>query len=748
MTTFQNVAPTGPPRNAGIEPVEGASGTVSDLLGKDRQVELAELAPALAALRRGVLDHHDVARLAAIRDRVQKLLRSVMIRTERLASTPGRDGMLRTDLDASCEVTTADVDAFIGTDTVARSVGVVPTMVEYWKSAPYLFNFMDDYQVKRTLRPRLDDEDPTVRAGLLGPHMLDHEAIQRYEKTDPRNSRLRWLLADLTSHAAFDMLWIPPAMPQTELAGSYAGHPQFTKRLIFSGWTVVPKAISALTSYELERRHHRAQQTQATHRQFAGRLLLGREQDRFTSLALLLPCARLATLGDPITIARESGRTLPLPLEFVRTAVRERLRTELSPLLDEADYTGAPRNRWYAAAMTYLDPVLGTLTEDAWLGSGEDRSRESTGLTEHLRHLGTLRDLPFREWGKPPEGLVDDLVEMAIASPAVCLLRSLQRLRARFGWDASEDDLARAAARLAWSFRSIVNTAEADEIVTSDTAAGEEFWRALLHHCAEGGLGSVLDEWFHILPDQQRLRASSPNPLDAVVRAAIGVLTLADGRVSVDTYGNSRQEDDAFTMRTHMAMRFGQARGATAEGENPVDVRNAFNSPFRPFVLVSTSVGQEGLDFHHYAHAVVHWNLPGNPIDLEQREGRVHRYKNHAVRKNVADRFGASAAVLDGDDPWTRAFELAEDGAGDMVPWWVFPGRAGIERLVPTLPMSREVGRLQELVKATGLYRMTLGQPRQAELLEVLTGLEPAEQEAIRTAIMIDLTPADPGTPR
>ena len=65
-------------------------------------------------------------------------------------------------------------------------------------------------------------------------------------------------------------------------------------------------------------------------------------------------------------------------------------------------------------------------------------------------------------------------------------------------------------------------------------------------------------------------------------------------------------------------------------------MRTAFNSPFWPFVLATTSVGQEGLDFHQYCHAVVHWNLPANPVDLEQREGRVHRYKGHAIRKNIA----------------------------------------------------------------------------------------------------------------
>ena len=39
------------------------------------------------------------------------------------------------------------------------------------------------------------------------------------------------------------------------------------------------------------------------------------------------------------------------------------------------------------------------------------------------------------------------------------------------------------------------------------------------------------------------------------------------------------------------------------------------------------------------AHRLIHWNLPGNPVDLEQREGRIHRYKGSAPR-SIA-RFGA-----------------------------------------------------------------------------------------------------------
>ena len=89
----------------------------------------------------------------------------------------------------------------------------------------------------------------------------------------------------------------------------------------------------------------------------------------------------------------------------------------------------------------------------------------------------------------------------------------------------------------------------------------------------------------------------------------------------------------------------------------------------------------------------MHWNLPGNPVDLEQREGRVHRYKRHAVRKNVAAIHGV-AALGENTDPWADVFAAAQEvrgaGASDIEPFWVCtrPGDAVIERYVPALPLS------------------------------------------------------------
>jgi hypothetical protein len=191
-------------------------------------------------------------------------------------------------------------------------------------------------------------------------------------------------------------------------------------------------------------------------------------------------------------------------------------------------------------------------------------------------------------------------------------------------------------------------------------------------------------------------------------------------------------DQDELRLRTDFALRFGDARGA-ASGEdrqiNQDTLRAAFNSPFRPFVLASTSVGQEGLDFHPWCHRIVHWNLPGNPVDLEQREGRVNRYKGHAIRRNVAATHARDAFALwqPGDDLWRLTFMLAEQaaraaGEHDLVPCWIAHGPWRVQRRVPMLPYTKEVEAFQRLKRQLAAYRVVFGQPRQEELLTLLAG--------------------------
>lgn len=202
-------------------------------------------------------------------------------------------------------------------------------------------------------------------------------------------------------------------------------------------------------------------------------------------------------------------------------------------------------------------------------------------------------------------------------------------------------------------------------------------------------------------------------------------------------------------MRARFAARFSQdSKDEHGESTRADLVRAAFNSPFWPFVLASTSVGQEGLDFHHYCHAIVHWNLPSNPVDLEQREGRIHRFKGHAIRKNIVLHANGTRQTQPLEDPWEALFlnaAAARNGSeSELKPYWIYPHPEGatIDRYVPALPLSRDAIRLDRLRKALAVYRMVFGQPRQEELLQYLLSTLPEHAiERCARELRIDLQP-------
>ena len=76
-----------------------------------------------------------------------------------------------------------------------------------------------------------------------------------------------------------------------------------------------------------------------------------------------------------------------------------------------------------------------------------------------------------------------------------------------------------------------------------------------------------------------------------------------------------------------------------------------------------------------------------------------------------------------------------------MIPFWCFGKNQEIkiERLLPFYPMSRDEINYTHLIKILNYYRLTLGQPRQEELLEyVFREVKDAEK---MKQLFIDLSP-------
>jgi len=733
----------------------------------------------------------DNAALRQARDEVTSMLRRVMVRTERLAVTANRDGMLKEIICAGVRVVERDIDSFLALQGLGRSLEVAD-VIEYWKSAPYLLNFMDDYDLKREFVDAVEGSRarPDIFQALSGDTgaLLSREDVSAYVQLDPGNARLRNLVNEMLDSETWRLLWIPSSWRYYQPQGEFAqpGAQSFTKRLIFSSWQVVPKVVAALMTYEAERRMlgigpegEPGSQGAEARRKRRGLLRFNVDAGRLTGmpvLGLMYPSFALASDADPLKWAAAGPESSIPTLQDVLQRTRAICRELAETLTERAPIDGDVDERWYWAAPILLDLSRDAASAKAWFGqanlAGQWRGVEATTSGDDVTdedeaevndawaaHVRAARDIASAadDLKRPPADLAEVLALYALAGPAVTALRALARVAG--GLQRMNDvSLRNQAGQVAEGFRSLFNQPDV-RVMLQRVNNEEPFWKCVLEYCVRGGLQAVLDEFAHVLVEYLGVSGRPAQQVErAVGRAMREALTLRSATVAADSVNVDEPEkdikisDEKMRFRTRFAVRYGsrvQEEAKTVQREG--DVQKAFNSPFWPFVLCSTSVGQEGLDFHLYCHAVMHWNLPSNPVDLEQREGRVHRYKGHAVRKNVARDFSASAtySTLGADsDLWRQLFESARRGRraklSDLVPFWVYTTDGGvhIERHLPMIPLSKDVDRAEALRRSLAVYRMAFGQSRQDDLVKYLQRFLTAEQIELAIAeLRIDLTP-------
>lgn len=713
--------------------------TTRFLLG-GREERVNELKEGLSrfgtALKRAAVG--EPSQVLAAKHEVERRLRSIMARTERVAATVDRDAML-VERETSSAITPADVRQYMAADALFRAVGDRDPMT-LWKSAPYLLHFMRGYRVNDRLEETLELSPDRVAKVLRdhAPAFLDEAELRRWSRIDPGNAKLRAMVHDQLDGGLWRLLWIPPTMPYWPLEGPFEGHEHASKTLLFSAWNVVPDVVSAILSYEADRRmvgerlgsYDELTKQQVPLLRFTQSSSGRRSRHRL--FLLLLPCLPLATRAHPLLAPDGEDR---------QTFVRARVEELLAELPEPS--SGGVDDRWEWAALLALDPGLRGLLE--WWRA--DRETDPNNLDAFDLYVGDLLELDVSGLGRRPDGLVELLTEVALGSPAVLAARTMLSA----GLD---DGLTRQlATRVADAFWRLFNRPTVITLLAqlaADSPREDAYWRLVLRYCRQGNLQAVLDEQWHLLWEQHAWSAkSTPDEVGTeCTRLLAEVIQPPRARVHARflRIGKAgRVEPDEVRIRTSFALRFGEIR--TDEEHITQDtVRSAFNSPFRPFVLTSTSVGQEGLDFHPWCSRLVHWNLPGNPVDLEQREGRVHRYKGHAVRRNVAASTGRAGLERwrIGRDPWQSIFDLAHGaarsaGESDLVPYWIAPGEHRVQRHVPMLPYTKEVEAFRRLKRQLAAYRVVFGQPRQEELVTLLDQAA-LDEEQLRTWA-VDLSP-------
>ena len=626
-------------------------------------------------------DTYDVVKIA--KEGAEDALYGMMCRTERFNT-----GGVKTRR-VEIEVTPEDIGSYFEArkildeiNGVSSEAGFRTIPIDYVKSSPYLMSFMDRYKLKGFVRANRKKIEKRAWDLLY----LPLNKVDGYRNVPAGNARLQFLWNDLFSngYSAEKLLWVPASRPYYQTHGVYAKNSGYSKTLLFSSWEMVPRMVSCMVSYEAERRvvrgliadgkrpggYFKAENKKSKARYGANRLSKYKEGEN----PLCFVCKFLAGLYNPADYIGEDISSI---------------RRTLTPLVQE---------KVSGIASKYGLPIEG---------------RVSVGeLTPLMRLLDEeiIEVLPE----KIATDAVENLVSVAIASPAICAYR--------LHHDKEE------AIQIAEFFEKLFNRADSAMVIDlCKSKDGDNYVEDILEYCVEGNLQAVLDEFDHLLEGKW----------DTI---------LEQGPIDVGTLMVEFQQQDkeivSRPMRTYMAIPFTNARMDEKVVAHTSVLRNAFNSPFRPFVLSTTSVGQEGLDFHWYARILLHWNLPSNPVDMEQREGRVNRYKCLSVRQRLGERYA--------DVPsWDGIFEAARKefkrNDSDMVPFWCLPPDFPddksklVERIILEYPLSQDKERYDRLKKILSLYRLTMGQPRQEELLEMLASSGLTEEMIDK--LLINLSP-------
>lgn len=276
-----------------------------------------------------------------------------------------------------------------------------------------------------------------------------------------------------------------------------------------------------------------------------------------------------------------------------------------------------------------------------------------------------------------------------------------------------------------------------------------ECYTKLEKYCEEGCLADVLNEWFYICHESNQdfgdfIGLKKGEFLSYVKESRITIdLYKADENGKIERHGDQKSTNNA-------VLYFARCIGMSKDDDNVNAIKGlqqAFNSPFAPFVFATTSLGQEGLDFHYYADNIVHWKLPSNPIDFEQREGRINRYHCLAIRKKVIEWWRDTENSKNEADIYsifTDAFKEAKSIIDEnseqssikkceMIPDWILMNKdksecANIRRIVPYFYLSKIAKEYNQNLRVLQLYRTVIGQGNPKEIMErLLSSNKPGE---------------------
>ncbi|ACD20774.1 DEAD/DEAH box helicase family protein [Paraburkholderia phytofirmans] len=539
---------------------------------------LADDASCRDQVETAMRDYHDALRTpgspqdvrSAVTDaktRLEALLMPLMARTER--ALVHKEDLFEREM-PKVEVEAADLKLFKHLAQICGSqfAGWAPQM---WSSIPYPAQTLHGYAVWKSICAA---KAPPFEAGS-GRGRLAHP-------------QLRSLVGITGGALQLNLPWQPPTVGWWRLEGPWSsGKPLPGKTLLFSRWRGAPTSISALLSIDLMG-GIKLPGTKAT-----PPLLRPGGTESGALVALFMPWPTLAHAIEPL---KEASRTI--------VAVKRDAERQLQSFLERhgVSFTGKEkRPTWIVACgieRQISRPGFNRIAAIALSARGSSKSRD----WKSIEPVSTISRSELAA-----------LASHLLSAPGSIIARCARR------HDVPQEEKGEVAQAfdIGWNrLRGYLGHRAFVELILQSSRR-TRYPDAMCDAILKGGFEAVLDEQMTLLG--QLGDASGLDILEQLSNCLLDRPSLVQFRRGK----NSKLRIPAQAV-TPFAGR-DQGKAGKKSGRLRSDtLRRAFNSPFWPHVLCTTSVGQEGLDFHQWCRRIVHWDLPGDPVDFEQRDEREH----------------------------------------------------------------------------------------------------------------------------
>ncbi|MBD3676836.1 MAG: hypothetical protein HUJ27_00350 [Rhodobacteraceae bacterium] len=655
-----------------IHPVEHYKALV-DLAGflandadKSAEVEEAMRSYQDALKMSGKPDEIRQAVIAA-KTRLEKLLAPLMARTER-ALVHEEDPFEREAPKITIEANDLRLFRHLATNCGSKFAGWAP---QIWSSIPYPAQTLHGYQV---WKPLCDAQSPPFEAGS-GRGRLAHP-------------QLRSLISMAGGPRELSLPWQSPTMAWWRLEGPWSARKAPPgKTLLFSKWRGAPTSISALLSI------HLLSGIRPAGTKSPPPLLRPGGTERGALIGMFMPWPHLSHAIEPLkresytlaTVRRDAVRQLRAHLEnkHIRLNGKEKRPTWMVAAGLECFISKQHFNRIAATAS---------------IARGNSKSRD-------WHTIGAISSISPAELA----ALADYLLSAPGAIVARCARRHDIPMEKKKQVSRVFD--------FAWNrLRGYLGYRVFADLILG-TSKHARYTAALRDAILKGCFEAVLDEQIVLLGQLGGAKGFE-------IFEQLGDCLL--DRPSLVQFRRGKNRKLRVPVQAVTPFSGGEQRrsGTRKVGRLRSDtLRRAFNSPFWPHILCTTSIGQEGLDFHQWCRRIVHWDLPRDPVDFEQREGRIARYGSLAVRQSLAGTYGQEAlANTTVGSPFSKLLALAGEqssGPTGLERWWL-PERGKPVSVTFDWSFSLRSKRKEEMLEELLYYRLALGQPNPEDFMAML----------------------------